>query len=150
MIDRQSTRCPRQTPDWRRAAFPAWTPDAQVHAIRCLLDAGAEVNARDKKGASPLHRAVRTRCAAAVDCLLSAGANRLAGNNAGATPFHPAVQDTGRGGSGEPMAREAQRQIIDTFLSIGLGVGLKDGKGQSVLDCAKSAWVRDLLTGPAR
>ena len=37
-----------------------------MKAIRCLHDAGTDVNAADKNGATPLHRAVRTRCAAAV------------------------------------------------------------------------------------
>src|SRR5260370_41896321 len=45
---------------------PAWDAKRQVQTIRCLLDAGAHVNAQDKNGAAPLHRAVRTRCAAAV------------------------------------------------------------------------------------
>jgi ankyrin repeat protein len=49
---------------------PDWNAKRQVKAIQCLLDAGAEINAQDKNGASPLHRAVRTRCAAAVKCLL--------------------------------------------------------------------------------
>src|SRR4051794_12255951 len=47
--------------------------ERQVLTIRCLIEAGAKVNAPDKNGATPLHRAVRTRCAAAVKCLLKAG-----------------------------------------------------------------------------
>src|SRR3954462_7146351 len=52
---------------------PAWDAKRQVRAIRRLLGAGADVNAADKNGATPLHRAVRTRCAAAVKHLLEAG-----------------------------------------------------------------------------
>ena len=36
------------------------------------------MHAQDKNGATPLHRAVRTRCAEAVKCLLDAGADALA------------------------------------------------------------------------
>jgi len=124
---------------------PAWDPKRQVKTLRLLLDAGADVHAQDKNGATPLHRAVRTRCAAAVNCLLAAGADPTGKNKSGSTPFHLAVQNTGRGGAGEEKAKEAQRQIIEEFLSSGVSVGLKDGKGKSVLDCAVSGRVRDLL-----
>jgi hypothetical protein len=125
---------------------PAWDPKRQVKTIRVLLDAGADLHAQDKNGATPLHRAVRTRCAAAVKCLLAAGADPMRKNKSGSTPFHLAVQNTGRGGAGEEQAKNAQQQIIEEFLSLGVSVGLKDGKGKSVLDCAVSGWVRDLLT----
>src|SRR5262245_16331030 len=57
------------------AISPQWNAKRQVETIQCLLDAGAEINAQDKNGASPLHRAVRTRCAAAVKFLLERGAD---------------------------------------------------------------------------
>src|SRR5207237_10541961 len=115
---------------------PAWDAKRQVQTIRCLLDAGADVNAQDKNGASPLHRAVRTRCAAAVRCLLEAGGDPSLKNKPGSTPFHLAVQNTGRGGSGAAVAIAAQRQIIAEFLSFGVSDTVKDGKGKSVWDCA--------------
>lgn len=125
---------------------PAWDANRQVKTIRCLLDAGADINAQDKNGAAPLHRAVRTRCAAAVRCLLEAGSDATLKNKSGSTPFHLAVQDTGRGGSGAEEARAAQRRIIEEFLSFGVDTTLKDGKGKSVLDCARSGWIREMLT----
>lgn len=128
---------------------PAWDAERQVKTIRCLLDAGADINAQDKNGAAPLHRAVRTRCAAAVRCLLKCGAEPTLKNKPGATPFHLAVQDTGRGGSGAESARAAQRQIIETFLTLGLSTALKDGQGKSVLDCARSDWIREMLSSRA-
>jgi len=125
---------------------PAWNAKRQVETIQCLLEAGAEINAQDKNGASPLHRAVRTRCAAAVKCLLKAGGNPTLKNKSGSTPFHLAVQDTGRGGTGAEAARTAQRQIIHEFLSFGLNPELEDGNGKSVFDCVRSAWIRDILS----
>jgi ankyrin repeat protein len=124
---------------------PHWNAERQVKTIRCLLDAGADINAQDKNGATPLHRAVRTRCAAAVKCLLEKGSHATLKNKPGSTPFHLAVQNTGRGGSGAEAARAAQRQIIQAFLSFGLNPALKDGKGKSVLDWARSNWIRDIL-----
>jgi len=125
---------------------PAWDAKRQVKTIRCLLDAGADINAQDKNGAAPLHRAVRTRCAAAVKCLLEAGCDPTLRNKPGSTPFHLAVQNTGRGGSGAEEARTAQRRIIGYFLSLGVSTALKDGKGKSVLDWAKRSWIQGILS----
>ncbi len=112
---------------------PEWDAKRQVNTIRCLLDAGAGINAQDKNGAAPLHRAVRTRCAAAVRCLLEAGGDPTLKNKSGSTPFHLAVQNTGRGGTGAEAAKAAQRQIIAEFLAYGVSTALEDGKGNSVV-----------------
>ena len=87
---------------------PVWNAKRQVETIQSLLDAGADIKAQDKNGATPLHRAVRTRCAAAVKCLLERGSDATLKNKPGSTPFHLAVQNTGRGGSGAEAARSAQ------------------------------------------
>lgn len=124
---------------------PVWDPKRQVKTLQCLVKAGAEVNAPDKNGATPLHRAVRTRCADAVEYLLSVGADPKRKNLPGSTPFHLAVQNTGRGGSGDKIAKEGQRQIIEIFLAAGLSPNLKDCNGKSVFDSARSEWIRELL-----
>ena len=124
---------------------PDWNAGKQIETIRCLLKAGARINAQDKNGATPLHRAVRTRGAEAVKFLLNAGSDPLLKNKPGSTPFHLAVQNSGRGGSGSEEAKAAQRQIIQEFLSHGIDTNLKDGKCKSVIDCAKSDWIREML-----
>jgi hypothetical protein len=124
---------------------PAWDARRQVETIQCLLDHGADLHLKDMNGATPLHRAVRTRCAAAVQCLLKASADPVARNKPGSTPFHLAVQNTGRGGSGSAVAVSAQREIIKQFLAFGLSPDLKCGRGKSVIDCARSTWIRELL-----
>jgi hypothetical protein len=124
---------------------PAWNARRQVETLRCLLDAGAKINAPDKNGATPLHRAVRTRGADAVRYLLEAGSDPTLRNKPGSTPFHLAVQNTGRGGSGSDDAKDAQRQIIEHFLSAGVSIRLKDGKSKTVRECAQSDWIRAML-----
>ena len=149
--DPNSTRSHRQSGPLHYAADgyingPDWNATRQVQTIECLLDAGADINAQDKNGASPLHRAVRTRCAAAVKCLLERGGDARLKNKPGSTPFHLAVQNTGRGGTGAEAAKAAQRQIIQNFLSFGLSPALKDSRGKSVFDCARSSWIRNMLS----
>ena len=67
-------------------------------------------------------------------------------NKPGSTPFHLAVQNTGRGGSGSEQAKTAQREIIETFLQSGISPALKDATGKSVLDWARSDWIREMLS----
>jgi hypothetical protein len=128
---------------------PTWNAGRQVEMICLLLKAGSEIDAADKNGATPLHRAVRTRCAAAVRCLLEAGADPTIKNKPGSTPFHLAVQNTGRGGSGSGQARAAQREILQAFLDQGVSPTLADVKGKSVLGWVRSDWIRQLLAGDA-
>jgi len=124
----------------------SWDAKRQVRMIELLLKSGADIHARDKNGATPLHRAVRTRCADAVKCLLNAGSDATLKNKPGSTPFHLAVQNTGRGGSGAEKAKTAQREIIQSFLQRGISPSLRDGKGKTVLAWATSDWVRGALT----
>ena len=126
---------------------PNWDAKRQVRMIELLLKVGADIHARDKNGATPLHRAVRTRCAAAVKALLDAGADAALKNKPGSTPFHLAVQNTGRGGSGAEKAKAAQREIIQMFLDHGVSPKLKDANGKSVLDWARSDGIRQMLVG---
>ena len=130
-------------------ASPSWNARRQVAMIRLLLKAGTNIDAQDKNGATPLHRAVRTRCAAAVKCLLEAGADPTIRNKPGSTPFHLAVQNTGRGGTGSEQGRTAQREILQAFLDRGVSPTLTDAKGKSILQWARSAWIHKILAGNA-
>jgi len=123
-----------------------WNPEKQVETIEKLLRAGAGIDAQDKNGATPLHRAVRTRSAAAVKFLLQKGADARLKNKPGSTAFHLAVQNTGHGGTGTEKAKAAQREIILAFLAYGLSPKLKDGKGKTVFERAGGDWIRTLLT----
>src|SRR3989442_2582972 len=75
---------------------PDWNAKRQVQTIQCLLDAAADINAQDKNGASPLHRAVRTRCAAAVKCLLDRAGDARLKNKPESTPYHLSWRNTCR------------------------------------------------------
>jgi ankyrin repeat protein len=91
---------------------PTWNPDAQAEIIAVLIAAGADPNATDSSGVMPLHRAVRTRCAAAVSALLAGGADAHAKNKSGSSPMQLATRNTGRGGAGSPEAKTQQIEIV--------------------------------------
>ena len=122
-----------------------WNPAPQVASIENLIRAGANPNALDKNGVAPLHRAVRTRSAAAVAALLIGGADPRMKNKSGSTPLHLAVQNTGRGGTGEAHALEQQRQIILILLQNGATPRDKDGRGRTVEQAISAGWIRALF-----
>jgi hypothetical protein len=88
-----------------------WNPPAQSATVVCLIEAGADPNAIDMDGVSPLHRAVRTRAAEAVRTLLAHGADPALKNKSGSTPMILAIHNTGRPGSGSPEAKAQQQEI---------------------------------------
>jgi Ankyrin repeats (many copies) len=91
---------------------PGWDPLAQAGTIVCLIEAGADPDAQNMDGATPLHRAVRTRCAGAVRALLDHGADPAIRNKNGSTAMQLALRTTGRGGSGSPEAKAQQQEIL--------------------------------------
>jgi hypothetical protein len=125
---------------------PYWDPGGQHEVIDYLVETGADPNACDKSGVGALHRAVRTRCCAAVQALLENGADPKMMNKRGSTPLHLAVQDTGRGESGSTPARDQQREIIKLLLQYGARPTDTDANGKTVEDAAASDWIRELLT----
>ena len=120
-------------------------PKRQSAIIGFLIRAGADPNSEDKSGVMPLHRAVRTRCAAAVLALIENGADPLRRNGSGSTPLHLAVQNTGRGGSGSAIAREEQAKIIRILLDHGAKLTDADHAGKSVKECIRSDWIRTTI-----
>ncbi len=86
--------------------------EEQRATIACLVEFGADANARDENGTTPLLRAIRNRSAAAVEALLAAGADPGARNDNGSTAMELAHWTTGKSGSGTPHARAEQQKII--------------------------------------
>jgi ankyrin repeat protein len=114
---------------------------ADAAAVRQLLASGAEVNAADGDGTTPLHWAVWAGDPATVDALLGAGALATAANAFGVTPIYTA-------------AEQGNVPILRRLLDAGAPVDTVDGAGDTVLMAAVRAGsldgVRLLLDRGAR
>ena len=77
-----------------------------------ITGAPNDPNAADAGGATPLHRAVRTRSAAAVRALLDSGADPRRNNKSGSTPMRLSQVNSGRSGSGSPEAKDQLEEIV--------------------------------------
>ena len=111
-----------------------WHPERQAEVIEYLINVGADPNATDRDEVTPLHRAVRTRCAEAVRVLLVHGAHVRAKNGNGSMPLHLAVNTTGRGGTGLGPARQQQSEIIRLLLTHGAHRSDTDERGRAHVD----------------
>jgi Ankyrin repeats (many copies) len=89
-----------------------WDPRRQVAMVAYLIEVGADPDAVATGGVTPLHRAVRNRCAAAVRALLDGGADPHRPNTNGSTAIMLAQWTTGRSGSGSPEAKAEQHEIL--------------------------------------
>jgi ankyrin repeat protein len=94
-------------------------PKAQAATIACLIAAGADPNAIDSSGVTALHRAVRTRSAAAVQALIDHGADVAHKTKGGSTALRLATLTTGRSGSGSLEAKTEQQRILSVLAAHG-------------------------------
>jgi hypothetical protein len=91
----------------------SWNPACQREVLLLLIEAGADPSAAAAGGVTPLHRAVRNRCSAAVETLLHAGADPRLRTGGGSAASDLARRATGRGGAGSAAARAEQKIIIE-------------------------------------
>ncbi len=84
MVSLHSTRPEEERPNVERIECDK--------VLRMLLDAGADVNAADKHGVTPIYKAAESRSAKAVRMLLDAGADVRAADKHGVTPLNKAAE----------------------------------------------------------
>jgi ankyrin repeat protein len=114
--------------DARPKLEKTWNPSEQTSVITLLLDAGSNIEHKDKAGSAPLHRAVRARSPQAVRCLLQRGARVDATHGRQrTTALHIATHSTGA--SGTKGTRGEQQEIVELLLHYGADPRAKDANG---------------------
>ena len=112
----------------RTAMFAAlhWHPhdedknSASVECVRLLAEAGADVNARDKNGDTPLHATYLVNVA---EELLRLGADVNARNNKGESPIFTTENEN----------------VIALFIEHGADLTLRNNAGQTVMETRQEA-----------
>lgn len=122
---RSAIRSSGETP--LHGAASRWMPDAPA-VIRLLIDAGANVAARDRKGHTPLHAASSTYSPSTgvAQALIDAGADPTARANNDRTPLHEAA------GSEYVKSRE----FLTVLINAGANPNARDKSGWTPLHCA--------------
>ncbi len=92
---------------------------ARVECVRLLVEGGADVNARDNDGNTPLHETFLTDV---EEELLKLGADVNARNNDGETPIFTTVDD----------------DAIPLFIHHGADLSIRNNKGETVFEAAKN------------
>ena len=115
------------------AGRPGWPPlvvasrgDKGEHPekIQALLELGADVNVRDYKGKTALHRAATAGFLASMEVLLANGADINAATDRGDTPLFDAV-------------RAGRVEAVALLLERGADAGAENKRGVSVVSTAK-------------
>lgn len=102
-----------------------------AYVAQVLVSHGADVNAKREDGAAPLHRAARTGSRQVARVLVQAGADVNA-SHGGITPLHIA-------------ARLGHWPVADLLLSSGADLDAVDDRGRTALELAESAGHRDVV-----
>jgi hypothetical protein len=92
--------------------------------VRSLLSEGADVNARDRIGGTPLHTAVQNRNIELIELLLDEGADIDAKNNTGQTPLHLAVN-------------YSQQDIAELLIEKGADINITTNRRENALTMSR-------------
>jgi Tol biopolymer transport system component len=111
-----------------------------VAVAKYLVSKGADVNAKDKGGSTPLHNAVFeetiNECVDVVEFLISKGADVNAKDKDGRTPLHIAAF---------VAAIKGDVDVVKFLVSKGADVNAKDKDGRTPLDWAKDVEETDVI-----
>jgi ankyrin repeat protein len=108
---------------WGRTALHWAAGEGHLHLVELLINAEAEVNAKNKDGDTPLHEAVFRGYDELARFLLSQGAYVNAANKAGVTPLHYA-------------AGLGRRSLVELLLDKGAAINARSVGGLTPLSAA--------------
>ncbi|XP_049964697.1 ankyrin homolog [Schistocerca serialis cubense] len=107
---------------WTALHWAAYWGDAE--AVRCLVDGGAQVDARDHRKIAPLHLAAFNGHTAVVQMLLASSADPNSRHHWGGTPLHAA-------------AHSGHADVVAVLLEAGSEMRARDNMGKTSLDYAR-------------
>ena len=108
--------------------------NGDISIVKQHLDAGVDINLKDKTGETPLHHAASSGHLEMTKLLISKGANVDARNSVKWTPLHWSIRS--------PLSNKL---IIETLIASGADINTSDSLGQSPLHTCESAEIADLL-----
>ena len=98
------------------------------NVLSVFVTAGADVNARDTAGKTPLHRASASNLTEVISALLDEGADPTARDSHGSTPLHAAVASWWR----------ASDNSVRLLAAAGADVNARNSEGETPLDIARN------------
>ena len=98
------------------------------NVLSVFVTAGADVNARDTAGKTPLHRASASNLTGVISALLDEGADPAARDSRGSTPLHAAVGSWWR----------ASDNSVRLLAAAGADLNARNNDGETPLDIARS------------
>jgi len=114
---------------------------SHLSEVKELLEKGANPNARDEEGFTPLHYASFNGCASVAKLLLDSGADPNVGSKEGWTPLHLA-------------ASNGFTDIVKLLIECGADLDARDNEGKTALELARERGhihiVRELLNRGAK
>jgi len=114
---------------WNTSKF---TLTASPNDVRRCLDASADIDARDKDGLTPLHRAAQLGTAEIINMLLDAGADIESRTETGTTPLHYAAYRT-------------DKNALNVLLETGANIEARTKKGYTPLHYAAGWGTEEIL-----
>ena len=98
------------------------------NVLSAFVAAGADVNARDDAGRTPLHRASASNLTGVISALLDAGADPNARDSKGSTPLHAVVGSWWR----------ASDNSVRLLAAAGADLNARNNEGETPLDIARN------------
>ena len=136
---------PRRTAASLRGRCEPVGSAAQAATIEYLISVGADPNALDRSGVSPLARAVRTRRWQAVRARVDGGADARQPNKAGSTPCTWAFRPRGEAGAVLRVRVNNRPPSSGSWWNTARRRPIGTGEANEVHEAATGDWIRILL-----